>query len=140
MRVAQVGIVTPLRDGMNLVAKEYVAAQDPGDPGVLVLSRFCGAAQQFDAAVLVNPHDADAVAEALQAALTMPLAERQERWQAMWAAVEHRSPLVWGRSFLTALLQASSGASRFAASPAQRMTFAGGRRETGMEWSPTRAS
>ena len=112
MRVAQVGVVTPLRDGMNLVAKEYVAAQDPGNPGVLVLSRFCGSAQQFDAAVTVNPHDADAMAEAMQAALTMPLGERHERWQALWAAIEHRSPLVWGRSFLTALLQASSGAAR----------------------------
>ncbi len=127
MRVAQVGVVTPLRDGMNLVAKEYVAAQDPSDPGVLVLSRFCGAAQQFDAAVMVNPHDADAMAEALQAALTMKLGERQERWQALWAAIEHRSPLVWGRSFLTALLQAASGATR---QPAPPRVLASGRRVT----------
>ena len=110
MRAAKVGVVTPLRDGMNLVAKEYVAAQDPEDPGVLVLSRFCGAAQQLDAAVMVNPHDSDAMAEAMQTALTMSLVERQERWQSMWAAIEHRSPLVWGRSFLTALLQAASAA------------------------------
>ena len=138
MRVAQVGIVTPLRDGMNLVAKEYVAAQDPSDPGVLVLSRFCGAAQQFDAAVMVNPYDADAVAESLQAALTMPLAERQERWQAMWAAIEHRSPVVWGRSFLTALLQASSGAVRPAAPAVPHTTLASGRRvtESGMVTDP----
>ena len=108
MHVAKVGVVTPLRDGMNLVAKEYVAAQDPDDPGVLVLSRFCGAAQQLNAAVMVNPHDSDAMAEAMQTALTMSLTERQERWQSMWAAIENRSPLVWGRSFLTALLQAAS--------------------------------
>jgi hypothetical protein len=75
-----------------------------------VLSRFCGAAQQLDAAVMVNPHDSDAMAEAMQTALTMSLVERQERWQSMWAAIEHRSPLVWGRSFLTALLQAASAA------------------------------
>ncbi len=130
MRVAQVGVVTPLRDGMNLVAKEYVAAQDPSDPGVLVLSRFCGAAQQFDAAVMVNPHDADAMAESLQAALTMPLGERQERWQTLWAAIEHRSPLVWGRSFLTALLQASSGAGRPAAPAAPATRLASGGRVT----------
>ena len=62
-------MVTPLRDGMNLVAKEFVAAQDPADPGVLVLSRFAGAARQLEAALLVNPHDPDAVADALDGAL-----------------------------------------------------------------------
>ena len=81
MREARVGLVTPLRDGMNLVAKEYVAAQDPRDPGVLVLSRFAGAARQLDAALLVNPHDADEMADALDPALTMNLAERQARWR-----------------------------------------------------------
>jgi trehalose 6-phosphate synthase len=107
MRLASVALVTPVRDGMNLVAKEYVAAQNPEDPGVLVLSRFAGAAQQLDAAVLVNPHDPDALADALDTALTMRLAERQARWQAMWSAIEGRSPLAWGRSFLAALRRAS---------------------------------
>lgn len=108
MRLARVGMVTPLRDGMNLVAKEFVAAQDPRDPGVLVLSRFAGAARQLEAAVLVNPHDPDAMADALDTALRMGLEERQARWRALWAAIEHRSPLVWGRSFVAALLRAAS--------------------------------
>ncbi len=105
MRVARVGLVTPLRDGMNLVAKEFVAAQNPEDPGVLVLSRFAGAAQQLDAALLVNPHDTDAMAEAMTQALTMKLAERQARWNDLWAALAPRSPLGWGRMFLAALLR-----------------------------------
>ncbi len=108
MRMAQVGLVTPLRDGMNLVAKEFVAAQEPANPGVLVLSRFAGAAQQLDAAVLVNPHDNDAMADAIHTALVMPLAERQLRWRSLWAALEDRSPLGWGRSFVTALLRAAA--------------------------------
>jgi len=105
MRAARVGLVTPLRDGMNLVAKEFVAAQNPDDPGVLVLSRFAGAAQQLDAAILVNPHDPDAMAEAMARALTMKLADRQARWQDLWNAIESRSPLGWGRMFLAALLR-----------------------------------
>jgi len=106
MREARVGLVTPLRDGMNLVAKEYVAAQDPQNPGALVLSRFAGAARQLEAALLVNPHDADDMADAMDTALRMELAERQERWQAMWQAIAPASPLGWGRSFLAALLRA----------------------------------
>ncbi len=108
MRLARVGLVTPLRDGMNLVAKEYVAAQDPANPGVLILSRFAGAAQQLDAALLINPHDTDAMAEAMQRGLTMPLAERQARWEALWAAIERRSPLAWGRAFVATLLRAAA--------------------------------
>jgi trehalose 6-phosphate synthase len=107
MRLARVGLVTPLRDGMNLVAKEFVAAQNPADPGVLVLSRFAGAARQLDAAILVNPHDPDALGDALETALRMPLPERQARWRALWAAIEHRSPVVWGRSFVASLLRAT---------------------------------
>jgi trehalose 6-phosphate synthase len=107
MRLARVGLVTPLRDGMNLVAKEFVAAQNPADPGVLVLSRFAGAARQLEAALLVNPHDPDAMADALDSALRMGLEERQARWRALWAAIEHRSPLVWGRSFVAALMRAA---------------------------------
>jgi trehalose 6-phosphate synthase len=108
MRQARVGMVTPLRDGMNLVAKEFVAAQDPADPGVLVLSRFAGAARQLEAALLVNPHDPDAMADALDGALRMGLEERQARWRALWAVIEHRSPLVWGRSFVAALLRTAA--------------------------------
>ncbi len=106
MRLARVGLVTPLRDGMNLVAKEYVAAQDPADPGVLVLSRFAGAARQLEAALLVNPHDPDAMADAMETALTMARSERQARWRALWAAIENRSPALWGRSFVASLLRA----------------------------------
>jgi trehalose 6-phosphate synthase len=105
LRLARVGLVTPLRDGMNLVAKEFVAAQDADDPGVLVLSRFAGAARQLEAALLVNPRDPDAVADALDTALRMSLEERRARWRALWAAIEHRSPLLWGRSFVAALLR-----------------------------------
>jgi trehalose 6-phosphate synthase len=104
MRLARVGMVTPLRDGMNLVAKEYIAAQDPRDPGVLVLSRFAGAAAQLASALLVNPHDAESMAEAVQRALDMPLAERRQRWEAAWAAIAGTSPEAWGEAFLDALV------------------------------------
>lgn len=75
--------MTPLRNGINLIAKEYVAAQNPDDPGVLVLSRFAGAAPQLDGALIMNPYDTKEVAEDLQAALEMPLEERRERWSGM---------------------------------------------------------
>ena len=103
MRHARVGVVTPLRDGMNLVAKEYIAAQDPADPGVLVLSRFAGAAAQLGSSLLVNPHDAEGMAEALQAALDMPLAERRARWRSAWNAIADASPEGWGERFLHSL-------------------------------------
>jgi trehalose 6-phosphate synthase len=103
MRLARVGVVTPLRDGMNLVAKEFVAAQDPDDPGVLVLSRFAGAAAQLGSSLLVNPHDAEGMAEALQTALDMPLAERRARWRAAWDAISDASPEGWGERFLRSL-------------------------------------
>jgi len=96
-------LVTPLHDGMNLVAKEYVAAQDPSDPGVLVLSQFAGAAKQLDAALLVNPHDVDAVARALVTALVMPLEERRSRWTAMMEELEASSLDGWFTNFVTAL-------------------------------------
>lgn len=107
MREARVGLVTPLRDGMNLVAKEFIAAQDPQDPGVLVLSRFAGAAHQLGSALLVNPHDVDDVADAIGRALRMSLAERKVRWAESWAAIEGASALGWGRSFLEGLESAS---------------------------------
>jgi trehalose 6-phosphate synthase len=82
-RIARVALVTPLRDGMNLVAKEYVAAQDPTDPGVLILSRFAGAAEELKDALIVNPFDADEIALAMHEALSMPLGERIWRYQAL---------------------------------------------------------
>jgi trehalose 6-phosphate synthase len=104
-RVAKVGLVTPLRDGMNLVAKEYVACQDPQDPGVLVLSRFAGAAQELDAALLVNPSDLDEVSEALKRALEMPLKERRMRWQSMMDVLERNDITTWRNAFLQALTE-----------------------------------
>jgi trehalose 6-phosphate synthase len=86
-RIARLALVTPLRDGMNLVAKEYIAAQDPADPGVLILSRFAGAAESMPDALIVNPFDADEIAAAMHRGLTMDLAERQRRWQALRTAV-----------------------------------------------------
>lgn len=82
-RVAGIGLVTPLHDGMNLVAKEYVAAQNPFDPRVLVLSSFAGAAKELDAALQVNPYDIDGIARQITTALTMSLAERCGRWQSI---------------------------------------------------------
>jgi trehalose 6-phosphate synthase len=102
-RTARVGLVTPLRDGMNLVAKEYVAAQDPDDPGVLILSRFAGAAIEFRRALLVNPYDAESVAGAIAQALVMPLEERRARHQALLAAICEYDVDRWQREFLTAL-------------------------------------
>jgi len=102
-RTARVGLVTPLRDGMNLVAKEYVACQDPRDPGVLVLSRFAGAAQELDGALLVNPADTTEVAEALARALAMPLQERRKRWRAMMDVLERHDLGSWLDAFLDAL-------------------------------------
>ncbi len=107
-RAARVGLVTPLRDGMNLVAKEYVAAQDPADPGVLVLSRFAGAAAQLDAAVIVNPHSIEDMVDGIARALTMPLAERQERHQAMLACVEKEDVRWWSNRFMQALAEPES--------------------------------
>lgn len=105
MRHARIGLVTPLRDGMNLVAKEYVAAQDPEDPGALVLSRFAGAARELDGALLVNPLDPDEIAEALDTALAMPREERAARWRGMRAAIGETSAARWCQRFLAALEQ-----------------------------------
>ena len=102
-RAAHIGLVTPLRDGMNLVAKEYVAAQDPADPGVLVLSRFAGAAKQMSAAIIVNPYDVYAVAEALQRALRMPLDERRNRHAELFAGLKDYDISRWREEFLATL-------------------------------------
>jgi trehalose 6-phosphate synthase len=111
-RTARVGLVTPLRDGMNLVAKEYVASQNPEDPGVLILSRFAGAAQELTTALLVNPADTEEVADALQRALSMPLPERRERWNAMMQVLRHNDITFWRKTFLNALTEKAPTAQR----------------------------
>jgi trehalose 6-phosphate synthase len=103
-RACKIGLVTPLRDGMNLVAKEYIAAQDDDDPGVLVLSRFAGAAEDLAEALIVNPYDLDDVANAIQTALNMPLRERQERQRALLKRVRTRDVKRWRADFLDALV------------------------------------
>ena len=102
-RAARVGLVTPLRDGMNLVAKEYVAAQNPDDPGVLILSRFAGAAMQMKEALIVNPFSHEEVAEALKRALTMDLNERRRRYEALLEGVKRDDVTAWQESFVSAL-------------------------------------
>lgn len=105
-RASRAALVTPLRDGMNLVAKEYVAAQDPQDPGVLVLSRFAGAAEQMKEALLVNPYDTEGTAAAIGLALQMPLEERRDRHQALMRTIRQFDVHWWCESFLSALEQA----------------------------------
>jgi trehalose 6-phosphate synthase len=105
-RQARIGLVTPLRDGMNLVAKEFVAAQDPRDPGVLVLSRFAGAARELEDALLVNPHDNDEVAAALRRGLAMGIEERRVRWQRMMDLLERHDVDSWRNAFVGALADA----------------------------------
>ena len=105
-RLAKVGLVTPLRDGMNLVAKEFVASQDPEDPGVLVLSAFAGAARELDSALLVNPYDLDGVADAIAGALRMHRDERRERWRAMMDRLTTWDITAWRNAYLAALAAA----------------------------------
>jgi trehalose 6-phosphate synthase len=126
-RAARVGLVTPLRDGMNLVAKEYVAAQDPADPGALVLSRFAGAARELASAIIVNPYDVDEIAEALARALVMPRDERLERWRAMWRVVSGNTVQAWRDAYLADLSPASKPA-RGAAFPAPSAPYAARKR------------
>jgi trehalose 6-phosphate synthase len=102
-RLTDIGLVTPLRDGMNLVAKEYVAAQDPDDPGVLVLSRFAGAANELTSALIVNPYDRDDVAAALNQALTMSRTERISRYNDMMTVLRNNDITHWRESYLADL-------------------------------------
>jgi trehalose 6-phosphate synthase len=102
-RIARIGLVTPLRDGMNLVAKEYVAAQAPENPGVLVLSQFAGAAHELKSALIVNPYDIEATAAAIARAYAMPLEERKDRWNALMAVLRANSIHDWTAHFLHAL-------------------------------------
>ena len=103
-RHASVGLVTPVRDGMNLVAKEYVVAQDPEDPGVLVLSTLAGAACELEEAILVNPYDRDDIADGIATALSMSLEERKERQAAMMKTLRKNDITAWRRRFVRALL------------------------------------
>jgi trehalose 6-phosphate synthase len=102
-RASQIALITPLRDGMNLVAKEYVAAQDPADPGVLILSRFAGAAHQLKDALLVNPYSKDEISDAIAKAMKMPKIERIRRWRAMMDSVEREDVEQWRTAFVEAL-------------------------------------
>jgi trehalose 6-phosphate synthase len=104
-RAADVALITPLRDGMNIVAKEFVAAQDPENPGVLVLSQFAGAAAELTEALIVNPHESDAVAAALKRALEMPLSERRERHGPMLKHLLVHNIERWAEDYLTALAE-----------------------------------
>jgi trehalose 6-phosphate synthase len=102
-RASRAGLVTPLRDGMNLVAKEYVAAQDESDPGVLILSRFAGAAAELGSALLVNPYDSESVGAAIARALAMPLEERQARYRELFRTLIANDVSSWGTRFLDTL-------------------------------------
>lgn len=102
-RIARVGLVTPVRDGMNLVAKEYVASQDPADPGVLVLSRLAGAACELTDAILVNPYDIDDVTDGIEQALSMSLDERQQRHSKMLQALRLNDITAWRTRFVADL-------------------------------------
>jgi len=132
-RSARVGLVTPLRDGMNLVAKEYVAAQDPDDPGVLVLSRFAGAARECGAAVLVNPYDSEGVAIAINRALSMSLEERRMRHAANFRVLGENDLKYWAERFLGLLEHPEAagemevGASRLMANQIEAMRASGPR-------------
>src|SRR5712675_1280885 len=107
-RTAQVGVVTPLQDGMNLVAKEYVAAQNTADPGVLVLSKFAGAANELDTALIVNPHDIDGMARTIATAVSMPLTERRMRWEAMMEKLCAGTIQQWFTAFVDALQESQN--------------------------------
>ena len=104
-RAADVALVTPLRDGMNLVAKEYVAAQDAENPGVLILSQFAGAAAELTGALIVNPHDCEGVTAALKRALGMPLFERRERHAPMLEHLLVHDIEHWAESYLSSLAE-----------------------------------
>jgi trehalose 6-phosphate synthase len=108
-RLADAALVTPLRDGMNLVAKEFVAAQDSDNPGVLVLSQFAGAANELDRALIVNPPETDEVAVALKRAMEMPLPERRERHATMLVRLMDWDIETWAENYVSALVESRSG-------------------------------
>jgi trehalose 6-phosphate synthase len=106
-RSARAALVTPLRDGMNLVAKEFIAAQDDEDPGVLILSRFAGAAAELTSALLVNPYDPETVATSIAHALAMPLEERRSRHKVLFQSIVENDIKTWGELFLASLTKES---------------------------------
>jgi trehalose 6-phosphate synthase len=116
-RAAKIALITPLRDGMNLVAKEYVAAQNPDDPGILILSRFAGAALQLKDALLVNPYSKEEISDAIHQAIHMPKEERLRRWRAMNESVKRDDVVAWRHAFVSAL-EASGPSDRRAAAQA----------------------
>jgi trehalose 6-phosphate synthase len=116
-RRARAGLVTPLRDGMNLVAKEYLAAQDADDPGVLILSRFAGAARELSSALLVNPYDSEGVAIAIDRALAMPLKERRERHAENYRVLLQNDLSQWAKNFLDTLERPRDGAAKVSPDP-----------------------
>ncbi len=120
LRAAQVALVTPIRDGMNLIAKEFVAAQDPEDPGVLILSPLAGAARELSGALQVNPYDTRGLARAIESALQMPLEERRRRHEQMLAAVRRHDIHNWYSRFVFDLTGERLGDSLPAADPAYR--------------------
>ncbi|WP_411032788.1 alpha,alpha-trehalose-phosphate synthase (UDP-forming) [Shinella sp. BYT-45] len=123
-RMAKLALVTPLRDGMNLVAKEFVAAQSEEDPGVLLLSRFAGAAQELKDAILVNPYDVEGTADAMARALALPVEERRDRWRSMMKALRANDVFTWCDRFLRDL---STGEPKAGALARPRMAAVGGR-------------
>ena len=124
LRAAQVCLVTALRDGMNLVAKEFIAAQDPDDPGVLVLSNRTGAACELTEALLINPYDTRGIARAIQRALTMPLTERRARHATSLATLRENDIHRWHTRFIDDL-QAARGrsSSRRSVEPTELSAF-----------------
>lgn len=124
MRSAHACLVTSLRDGMNLVAKEYVCAQDPADPGVLVLSDRTGSACELTDALIVNPYDSSAVADAIQAAIDMPLTQRRARHERLLCAVRRNDIHAWRSRFLELLAKASSQRGKVPNTEADRVNLA----------------
>lgn len=108
-RAARVGLITPLRDGMNLVAKEYVAAQDPDNPGVLILSKFAGAAAQMESALIINPFSREDISDAIQRGLVMGCEERIRRWKSLMVNIKKYDVRAWRDAFVTALQAAPTG-------------------------------
>lgn len=102
-RCSLIGLITPLRDGMNLVAKEYIAAQDDEDPGILILSKFAGAAEELEDALLVNPYDINEVAQAIRRAATMTMEERKARHRSLLKQVSEFDAQRWQNAYLSQL-------------------------------------
>jgi trehalose 6-phosphate synthase len=121
-RASKAALVTPLRDGMNLVAKEYVAAQDPDDPGVLILSRFAGAARQMKDALIINPNSPEEISDALERALSMDVSERKRRWEALFDNVTREDVTAWRDDFVAAL-KARPGAGEKSEEPTKVRTL-----------------